>query len=121
MENQYKNWHEISLDYLDWYYIGFSYIDSIGFLFYTPAVMVGFLLSNDCSGSTGLAISWWYNRIQGDFQENKLENLLSCFGCNQITILIKFLYLYGKNFIDKRDIDTDIIVNKIKLIQGCLH
>lgn len=116
MKNQYKHWREIRFDYLDWYYNGFSYIDNIGFLFYTPAVMVGFLLSNNGS-STGLAISWWYNRIQRDFQENNLDNLLNFFNYNQSILLIKFLELCGNKFVDKYSLDMSIIVDKIKSIK----
>lgn len=116
MKNQYKDWREIPHKYLDWYYNGFSYIDNISFLFYTPAVMTKYLLLELDYSSTGLAIDWWYQRIKKDFMNDNLNNLFYHFNDIQLSIVLNFLMLYNKDFSDS--LSAKICDSIIFIIEG---
>lgn len=100
MTNRYKNWYDVPIDYLDWYHIGFTYIDNVGFFFYTPAIMVNYLNPSSSNKSTGLALEWWSQRIKNDCLSGKLDILLNFFNKNQIKILADFLKYHQNDFDD---------------------
>lgn len=114
MLNPYKNWTEISFEYLNIHYTGFSALDAKGFLFYTPAVIYNTLeIVNERLNSA--AVLWWFFRLNDEFLKYRSNDLLKFFNDFQLTLLIEFLNVFGNGNTGFNE-DVEPISNAIQKI-----
>lgn len=88
--NPYHSWQDVPFDYLNYHFTGITPLTTLGFLFYTPAIITC-LLDDVDERNNSVAISWWLYKLQRDVLENQSFDCIQSFNQEQLLILILFL------------------------------
>lgn len=112
MANRFSNPLEIPSLYLNMHFTGFSYLKPQAYLFYTPAILKHSLSDPDFLHTNSFI--WWLARLRRADSQDKIAELLKCFGGKQIDVLEEFL-LYVFEFRNENNDITSALRN-LKLI-----